>query len=408
MTATGTVPPSPKTGSSIRSSWACPASGPHRRRRRRQPAVLADRLALRADRPRGVLPREGRLDPRRQEDLHHVRGQGPVPRLRARERRALRHLGRPLRARAPPPAPRAHRLSGRRLAGGASIPSYPGSACRGAASRHRAPSLEPMQPRVTAILVVRNGEERLDRTLRGPRGPDATARRLRPRRRRLERRQCRAPRRPPARRSFVSAPAVLVRRRRAHALRVARPRRVAGRVALAARRRHRPEPRALAAPARRGRGRALGRGRRAEAGRPRRPAHAALVRREHLAATATTVHARRGRARPGPVRRRRRRARRRRRRRCWCAAAPGRSSADSTPACRPPTPGSTSRSAPASPAHRVVPGPRRAGRPRRAARGLRPPPAVAASGVRARHRAAPRSCTAASPTRPAARSSSTG
>ena len=54
----------PTTGSSIRSSSAFPGSGQHRRRR--QSARLAVRLALRADRPRGVLPREGRLDPRRQ------------------------------------------------------------------------------------------------------------------------------------------------------------------------------------------------------------------------------------------------------------------------------------------------------------------------------------------------------
>ncbi|VXC40679.1 hypothetical protein PLANTIT3_80136 [Plantibacter sp. T3] len=68
---------------------------------------------MRADRPRGVLPREGWLHARREADLHQLRRQVAVPRVRARERRALRHLGRPLRARAPEAA-QTRRLTRRR------------------------------------------------------------------------------------------------------------------------------------------------------------------------------------------------------------------------------------------------------------------------------------------------------
>src|SRR4051794_13996106 len=66
---------------------------------------MAGAGAVRRDRPRGVLPGEGRLDPRGEEDLHRLRGQGRVPRVRAVQRRAVRHLGRALRAGAPPAAP---------------------------------------------------------------------------------------------------------------------------------------------------------------------------------------------------------------------------------------------------------------------------------------------------------------
>ena len=61
----------------------------------------AGALALRADRPGGVLPREGRLHPRGEEGLRRLRGALGVPRVRPGQRRALRHLGRPVRARAP-------------------------------------------------------------------------------------------------------------------------------------------------------------------------------------------------------------------------------------------------------------------------------------------------------------------
>ena len=67
-------------------------------------AGLAGACALRPDRPRGVLPGEGRLHPGGQADLLGLRGAGRVPGLRAGARRALRHLGRALRAGAPPPA----------------------------------------------------------------------------------------------------------------------------------------------------------------------------------------------------------------------------------------------------------------------------------------------------------------
>ena len=62
---------------------------------------------MRPDRPRGLLPREGRLDPRGQAHLHRLRGPRRVPGVRARARRAVRHLGRVVRARAAAPqAPR--------------------------------------------------------------------------------------------------------------------------------------------------------------------------------------------------------------------------------------------------------------------------------------------------------------
>ena len=73
---------------------------------------LAGARAVLADRPGGVLPGEGRLDPRGEADLHRLRGPRRVPRVRARARRAVRHLGRAVRARAPPPqAPRSLTLT---------------------------------------------------------------------------------------------------------------------------------------------------------------------------------------------------------------------------------------------------------------------------------------------------------
>jgi hypothetical protein len=77
------------------------------------PATIEDdqwqeRAIVRSNRPRGVLPREGRLDPRGQANLPGLRGAGPVPGVRAGPRRALRHLGRPFRAGASPPQARDH------------------------------------------------------------------------------------------------------------------------------------------------------------------------------------------------------------------------------------------------------------------------------------------------------------
>ena len=56
---------------------------------------------VRPDRPGGLLPGEGRLDPGGQEGLPRLRRPGRVPGVRAGQRRALRHLGRAVRARAP-------------------------------------------------------------------------------------------------------------------------------------------------------------------------------------------------------------------------------------------------------------------------------------------------------------------
>ena len=69
---------------------------------------MAGACPVRADRPRGVLPREGRLDARGQADLPGLRGARRMPRLRAGPRRALRHLGRSVRAGAPSHQARHH------------------------------------------------------------------------------------------------------------------------------------------------------------------------------------------------------------------------------------------------------------------------------------------------------------
>src|SRR4051812_26361999 len=69
-------------------------------RRGRRGSGLAGACLVRADRPGGVLPRKGRLDQGGQEGLPDVRRTRRVPRVRLDERRALRNLGRALRARA--------------------------------------------------------------------------------------------------------------------------------------------------------------------------------------------------------------------------------------------------------------------------------------------------------------------
>src|SRR5690606_5155939 len=58
--------------------------------------------AVRADRPRGVLPRQRRLDTPGDGHRRSMRGAAGVPGLRARRRRAVRRMGGPQRARAPP------------------------------------------------------------------------------------------------------------------------------------------------------------------------------------------------------------------------------------------------------------------------------------------------------------------
>ena len=184
------------TGSSTRFELGVPGLRPADTDRRREPARLADRRAVRADRPRGVLPGEGRIDARREEDLHHVRGQGPVPRIRAAERRALRHLGRPVRARAPSAAQRAHRLSRRfERRAPACQPASSREACPGAASARRARLASKRcsreSPRSSSCATAR--------TLagphpRGPRGQTRPARRRRARRLPPRRDgECRAP-----------------------------------------------------------------------------------------------------------------------------------------------------------------------------------------------------------------------
>src|SRR3954468_14835419 len=62
---------------------------------------LAGERTLRPDRSRGILPGEGWLHPGGQARLPDVRRPRGLPRVRLDERRALRHLGRALRARAP-------------------------------------------------------------------------------------------------------------------------------------------------------------------------------------------------------------------------------------------------------------------------------------------------------------------
>src|SRR5664279_3761338 len=62
--------------------------------------------ALCADRPGGLLPGEGRLDPGGEEDLHGLRGAGGMPVLRAGARRTIRHLGWVERTGTPPPQAR--------------------------------------------------------------------------------------------------------------------------------------------------------------------------------------------------------------------------------------------------------------------------------------------------------------
>ena len=83
---------------------------------------MAGARAVRSDRPGGVLPREGWLHPGGQEGLPDLRRTPGLPGVRPGERRALRHLGRALRARAPQ-AEEAGRLT-------LAIASLPGTGAR--------------------------------------------------------------------------------------------------------------------------------------------------------------------------------------------------------------------------------------------------------------------------------------
>src|SRR4029078_8513279 len=67
---------------------------------------LAGTGVVRPDRPRGVLPGEGRLDAGGQAHLLGLRGPGRMPGVRPDARRALGYLGRPLGEGASAPAPR--------------------------------------------------------------------------------------------------------------------------------------------------------------------------------------------------------------------------------------------------------------------------------------------------------------
>src|SRR5690606_25821971 len=69
----------------------------HRSRR----PLLAGLRQLPGRRPRSLLPRAGGVDARGKGGLPGVRGARPVPRVRARELREVRHLGWHERARAP-------------------------------------------------------------------------------------------------------------------------------------------------------------------------------------------------------------------------------------------------------------------------------------------------------------------
>ena len=86
--------------------------------------------SVRADRSGGVLPGEGRVDPGGEEGLPRLRRPGRVPGVRADERRAVRHLGRPVRARAPP-AEEERRLGDRAPDGPpvGSVPAMPTPPC---------------------------------------------------------------------------------------------------------------------------------------------------------------------------------------------------------------------------------------------------------------------------------------
>ena len=112
---------------------------------------LAGAGAVRPDRPGGVLPREGRLDPGGEEGLPRLRRARRVPGVRAGQRRAVRHLGRAVRARASPAEEE------RGLAPREPPPPRVGlaAACRPLATPH-APT-GPSPGAVTAVVVAHDG-----------------------------------------------------------------------------------------------------------------------------------------------------------------------------------------------------------------------------------------------------------
>ena len=143
-------------------------------------APLAGEGQLPRGRPRPLLPRAGCVHPGGQGGVPGLRGPGRLPRVRARPRREVRHLGRALRAGAPPGPPPARARAPRRASG--------------RLSRSRARQL------------ARAGEARLDRLI------GADARPLEERRRRSGR----------ARRRAAARRARRARRRRRRRVRASR------------------------------------------------------------------------------------------------------------------------------------------------------------------------------------------
>ena len=123
-------------------------------------AVLAGARPVRADRSGGVLPGEGRLHPRGQEGLRRLRRPLRVPGVRAGPRRAVRHLGRAVRARTAQ-AEEACRLV---RAGSARIVSVP---CD---SDHSGSAPMTIAPARTPTSSIRRPRRHPDRHRR-PRGP---------------------------------------------------------------------------------------------------------------------------------------------------------------------------------------------------------------------------------------------
>ena len=277
---------------------------------------------MRSDRSGGVLPREGRVDPGGQEGLPHLRRARRVPRVRADERRALRHLGRSLRARAPQ-AEEARRLSGRRPAR-----TTPRSARPGLLRWPRAPRRVPIVVRVViatvaALLVSHDGARWLPAGARRACAAAAarstavvavdtgsTRRQRRPARRRLRRRATPSP-------GATGYPAaVRARPRPSSPHRPPAPEWVWLLHDDAT-----PAPDALERAARRRRGAPRGRRPRPQAARVALAAAAARGRRHDLRHRSARDRPRARRVRPGPARRGPRRCSRSTPPACWCAAA---------------------------------------------------------------------------------------
>ena len=319
---------------------------------------------MRADRPRGVLPREGRLHQGGQEGLPDLRRPRRLPRVRADERRAVRHLGRSLRARAPQ-AEEARRLQTHRGARLARAPRMP----RRAVARPVATGARYLNDRAAAIpsrvadrawrrtsrlLVSHDGARWLPAVIDGLAGPAGPGRRTA------------SPSTPAARTTSADLLARRLRRRTAWSplpSSTGFPGAVrAGlehldqlgaddRVGLDPARRRQPATPRRCWPLLAGRGRRPRRRRaRPQAARVALAAPAARGRRHHLRHRAPRDRPRARRVRPGPARRGPPRCSRSTPPGCWSAAACSRSSAASTTSCRSSATTSTSAGAPPRPA----------------------------------------------------------